>query len=140
MKDGKARGFTWPIYAKSVITFPCPEMPARGPGAYEIRGLAWSGLGRINQVDVSLDGGINWTRARLQEPVLSKALTKFTLEWRWDGRPALLQSRAIDETGFVQPTLAELRQVRGTNSVYNNNSIQTWQVKPDGSVFNVQLA
>jgi sulfane dehydrogenase subunit SoxC len=62
------------------------------------------------------------------------------LEWRWDGRPALLQSRAIDETGFVQPTLAELRQVRGTNSVYNNNSIQTWQVKPDGSVFNVQLA
>ena len=105
MKDGKARGFTWPIYAKSVITFPCPEMPAGGPGMYEIRGLAWSGLGRINQVDVSLDGGINWSRARLQEPVLPKALTKFTLEWRWDGRPALLQSRAVDETGFVQPDL-----------------------------------
>ena len=72
--------------------------------------------------------------------MLSKSLTKFTFEWRWDGKPALLQSRAIDETGFVQPTLAELRGVRGTNGVYNNNSIQTWQVKPDGSVFNVQLA
>jgi len=140
MKDGKARGFTWPIFAKSVITFPCPEMSVKGPGLYEIRGLAWSGLGKVKQVDVSLDGGINWTRARLHEPVLPKALSKFTLEWRWDGRPALLQSRAEDETGFVQPTLAELRQVRGTNGIYNNNSIQTWQVKPDGSVFNVQLA
>ncbi len=140
MKDGKARGFTWPIFAKSVITFPCPEMPAKGPGVYEIRGLAWSGNGSVKQVDVSLDGGINWTRARLQGPVLPKALTKFTLEWRWDGQPALLQSRAMDDTGFVQPTLAELRAVRGTNGIYNNNSIQTWQVKPDGSVFNVQLA
>jgi len=140
MADGKARGFTWPIYAKSVITYPCPEMPAKGPGIYEIRGLAWSGLGRVAGVDVSVDGGMNWTRARLHDPVLSKALTKFTLEWRWDGKPAMLQSRAVDETGFVQPTLAELRRVRGTNGVYNNNSIQTWQVKPDGSVFNVQLA
>lgn len=140
MADGTARGFTWPIYAKSVITFPCPEMPAKGPGIYEIRGLAWSGLGKVAQVDVSLDGGVNWAHARLHGPVLPKALTKFTLEWRWDGRPAMLQSRAVDETGFVQPTLAELRRVRGTSAVYNNNSIQTWQVKPDGSVFNVQLA
>jgi sulfane dehydrogenase subunit SoxC len=139
MPDGKARGFTWPIYAKSVITFPCPEIPPKGPGYYEIRGLAWSGLGRIKQVDVSLDGGSNWSRARLQEPVLPKALTRFTLDWRWDGRPTLLQSRAMDETGFVQPTLAELRAIRGTNAVYNNNSIQTWQVKADGSVFDVQL-
>jgi sulfane dehydrogenase subunit SoxC len=139
MPDGKARGFTWPIYAKSVITFPCPEMPARGPGVYEIRGFAWSGLGKVKQVDVSVDGGINWRHAELQAPVLSKALTRFTTEWRWDGKPALLQSRAMDDTGFVQPTLAELRQVRGVNPIYNNNSIQTWQVKPDGSVFNVQL-
>ena len=139
MPNGKARGFTWPIYAKSVITFPCPEMPPKGPGIYEIRGLAWSGLGRIKQVDISLDGGISWAHARLHDPVLPKALTKFTMEWRWDGRPAMLQSRAIDETGFVQPTIAELRSMRGTNAVYNNNSIQTWQLKADGSVFNVQL-
>ena len=140
MEDGKIRGFTWLIYAKSVITFPCPEMPVKGPGLYEIRGFAWTGKGKITQVDVSTDGGVNWQRARLQEPVLSKALTRFTHEWRWDGKPALLMSRAVDETGFVQPTIAELRAARGVNGIYNNNSIQTWQVKPDGSVFDVQLA
>jgi sulfane dehydrogenase subunit SoxC len=91
-------------------------------------------------VDVSFDGGANWKRAQLEEPVLPKALTRFTLEWRWDGKPVLLQSRAVDETGYVQPTIAQLRTVRGVNGVYNNNSIQTWQVKADGSVFNVQLA
>ena len=140
MADGSVRGFTWLIYAKSVITFPCPEKPAKGPGIYEIRGLAWSGKGKIKAVDISTDGGMNWQRARLEEPVLSKALTRFTHEWRWDGKPALLQSRAVDETGFVQPTIAQLRAVRGVNGIYNNNSIQTWQVKPDGSVVDVQLA
>jgi len=140
MADGTVRGFTWLIYAKSVITFPCPEKPLKGPGIYEIRGFAWSGKGRIAHVDVSFDGGVNWERAKLQEPVLPKALTRFTHAWRWDGKPALLQSRAVDETGFVQPTIGELRAVRGVNGIYNNNSIQTWQVKPDGSVFDVQLA
>jgi len=102
--------------------------------------LAWTGNGKIKRVDVSTDGGVNWQTARLHEPVLSKALTKFTLPWRWEAQPALLESRVIDETGYVQPTITELRASRGTNSVYHNNSIQTWQVKPDGSVFDVQLA
>ncbi len=139
MPDGKSRGFTWLIDAKSVITFPCPEVPLSGPGLYEIRGLAWTGNGRIKEVHVSTDGGANWRQAELKEPVLSKALTRFTIPWRWDGKPAFLESRAVDETGFVQPTLAALRKVRGTSSVYHNNSIQTWQVKPDGSVYDVQL-
>jgi sulfane dehydrogenase subunit SoxC len=140
MPDGSARGFTWVIDAKSVITFPCPEKPLASPGLYEIRGLAWSGSGKVNRVDVSADGGVNWQSAQLHEPVLSKSLTKFTLAWRWDGKPALLESRAIDDTGYVQPTIAQLREQRGSNSVYHNNSIQTWQIKPDGSVFDVQLA
>ena len=140
MADGTSHGFTWVNEAKSVITFPCPEKPLSGAGLYEIRGLAWSGRGKVKAVDVSLDGGVNWQRADLQEPVLSKALTRFTLPWRWDGKPALLESRAVDETGYVQPTIAQLRKLRGTNSIYHNNSIQTWQVKPDGSVFDVQLA
>jgi len=140
MANGKARGFTWPIFAKSVITDPCPEMPLKGAGIYEVRGFAWSGNGTIRHVDVSFDGGVNWTRARLQEPVLRKALTRFTAEWRWNGKPALLQSRVVDDTGYVQPTIAELRAVRGVNGIYNNNAIQTWQVKPDGKVYDVQLA
>ena len=138
MPDGKSRGFTWLIDAKSVITFPCPEKPLSGAGLYEIRGLAWSGAGKVKEVHVSTDGGVNWQKAELKEPILSKALTKFVYPWRWDGKPALLESRVIDETGFVQPTIVELRKIRGTNSVYHNNSIQTWQVKPDGSVFDVQ--
>jgi sulfane dehydrogenase subunit SoxC len=140
MPDGSARGFTWALDAKSVITFPCPEKPLRGAGRYEIRGLAWTGNGTIRQVDVSVDGGVNWQHARLHEPVLPKALTRFSFDWRWDGKPALLEARAIDSTSYVQPTIAELRHVRGTNSVYHNNAIQTWQVKADGSVFDVQLA
>ncbi|WP_275246336.1 sulfite dehydrogenase [[Pseudomonas] carboxydohydrogena] len=139
MPDGKSRGFTWLIDAKSVITFPCPEVPLSGPGLYEIRGLAWTGNGKIKEVHVSTDGGANWRQAELKEPVLSKALTRFAIPWRWDGKPAFLESRAVDETGFVQPTLAALRKIRGTNSVYHNNSIQTWQVKPDGSIYDVQL-
>jgi sulfane dehydrogenase subunit SoxC len=140
MPDGTSRGFTWLMDAKSVVTFPCPEKPLDGPGLYEIRGLAWTGNGKVKRVDVSTDGGVNWQTARLHDPVLSKALTRFSLPWRWDGSPALVASRVIDETGYVQPTIAELRAKRGSNSVYHNNSIQTWQVKPDGSVFNVQLA
>ena len=139
MPDGTARGFTWVMDAKSVITFPCPEKPLAGAGLHEIRGLAWTGNGKVKRVDVSTDGGINWQTAILHDPVLSKALTKFTLPWRWDGKPALLQSRVMDETGYVQPTIAMLRQKRGSNSVYHNNVIQTWQVKPDGSVVDVQL-
>src|SRR5665213_2297207 len=140
MPDGTSRGFTWLIDAKSVITFPCPEKPLAVPGLYEIRGLAWTGNGKVKRVDVSADGGVNWQTARLHEPVLSKALTRFTLPWRWDGQPVFLQSRVIDETGYVQPTIVELRKQRGSNSVYHNNSIQTWQVKADGSVFDVELA
>jgi sulfane dehydrogenase subunit SoxC len=139
MPDGTARGFTWVLDAKSVITFPCPETPVRSPGLYEARGLAWSGQGKVKRVDVSFDGGVNWYAAELKEPILPKALTRFAIPWRWEGQPALLESRAVDETGYVQPTIAQLRKVRGTNSVYHNNSIQTWQIKPDGSVHDVQL-
>jgi sulfane dehydrogenase subunit SoxC len=141
MPSGRAREFTWVMGTKSVITFPCPEKPLhRGKGLYEISGLAWTGRGKIKRVDVSIDGGVNWRTAQLQQPVRDKALTRFRIEWQWDGGPALLQSRAIDETGDVQPTLQQLRAVRGENSIYHNSSIQTWQVKRDGSVNDVQLS
>lgn len=140
LSDGTARGFTWIMDAKSVITSPCPEMPLRGgKGIYQIEGLAWTGRGKVRAVDVSTDGGRNWQQARLSEPVMSKALTRFALEWKWDGSSALIQSRVTDETGYVQPTLTQLKAIRGTNSIYHKNSIQTWKINPDGSVDNVQL-
>ena len=109
-------------------------------GFYNISGLAWSGRGRIAKVDVSVDGGRNWRPARLESPVMSKCLTRFNLDWVWDGKPALVQSRATDETGHVQPTYAQLRAVRGSRSIYHNNAIQTWLVQDGGEVKNVQLA
>ena len=135
MPNGKARQFTFNMEAKSVITRPSGgQQITGGPGFYEISGVAWTGHGKIRKVEVSTDGGQRWQEAQLQEPVLSKALVRFRLPWTWDGGPALLQSRAVDETGYVQPRLKELVDVRGVNSFYHNNGIHTWSVSPGGKV------
>ncbi len=139
LPSGKARQFTFVQEAKSVITSPCPEKPLRHKGPVIVTGLAWSGEGRVKRVDVSFDGGRNWQPAKLKGPILSKALTRFEIPWEWHGQEALLQSRTIDETGYVQPSYQQLRALRGTNSMYHNNAIQTWQVRANGEVDNVQL-
>lgn len=140
MPDGSSRQYTWIQEAKSVITSPSGGQHLLDKGGYyQITGLAWSGRGKVKRVDVSTDGGRNWRTAVLQEPILSKALTRFRLDWHWDGSPALLQSRCIDETGYVQPKMRQLREVRGTRSIYHNNAIQTWQIDAEGKVHNVQV-
>ncbi len=139
MPDGTHRQFTSIQECKSVITSPSGGQKLLERGYYSVTGLAWSGRGRVRRVDVSTDGGRNWRSARLERPVLPKALTRFNLDWTWDGGPALLQSRAIDETGYVQPKLAQLRAVRGARSIYHNNAIQSWQVAASGDVSNVQV-
>lgn len=139
MPDGMHRQYTWVQEVKSVITSPSGGMKLLDRGYYQITGLAWSGRGKVKRVDVSTDGGRSWRQARLQEPVLTKALTRFRFDWNWDGSPAFLQSRAVDETGHIQPTMAALRAVRGTRSIYHNNAIQTWNVQPSGEVWGVQL-
>jgi sulfane dehydrogenase subunit SoxC len=123
--------------AKSAITFPSGGQRLPGPGLYEISGLAWSGRGLVRRVEVSTDAGRTWREARLQAPVLRFAHTRFGLDWRWDGRETVLQSRCTDETGYVQPSLRDLVQVRGLESHYFNNAIQSWKVTSDGSVHNV---
>ena len=138
MPDGRARQFTWVQETNSVVTSVCPENSLQTKGYHELEGVAWSGRGKIKRVDVSFDGGVSWRVARLKGLVLDKALTRFSFDWRWDGAPALIQSRAIDETGYVQPTLAQLREVRGVNSIYHKNSIHTWQLSATGEVKNVQ--
>ncbi|HYF60861.1 MAG TPA: sulfite dehydrogenase [Burkholderiaceae bacterium] len=140
MPDGRHRQYTSIQECKSVVTMPSGGQVLLDRGFYTISGLAWSGRGRIRGVDVSVDGGRNWRPARLETPVMSKCLTRFSLDWTWDGRPALIQSRAVDETGYVQPTGRQLRAVRGTRSIYHNNAIQTWQVQENGEVRNVHLA
>lgn len=139
--DGIARKWTWEMDAKSVITSPSPQSPIRhGTGPLVITGLAWSGRAPVTAVDVSLDGGINWVTARLNGHQHDKALVRFYLDTDWDGREMLLQSRARDATGYVQPTKDALRAVRGMNSIYHNNGIQTWLVTPDGKAENVEVS
>jgi sulfane dehydrogenase subunit SoxC len=136
MPGGSAREFTFYMEAKSIITRPSGGQKLATPGFHEISGIAWSGHGKIRRVDVSIDDGKNWQEAQLQEPVLTRALTRFTLPWHWDGQPAVIQSRATDETGYVQPTLAELLTVRGDNSYYHNNAIWPWHIAANGEVTN----
>jgi sulfane dehydrogenase subunit SoxC len=138
MPDGTMRQYTSIQECKSVITSPSGGQVLLDKGYYNVSGLAWSGRGRVKRVDVSADGGRNWRTARLETPVLPKALTRFNIDWTWDGSPAILQSRAIDETGFVQPRINQLRAVRGTRSIYHNNAIQSWKVEESGEVSNVQ--
>jgi sulfane dehydrogenase subunit SoxC len=139
MPDGRHRQFTSVQECKSVITTPSGAQTLLDKGFYNVTGLAWSGRGAIKRVDVSADGGRNWRTARLEGPVLNKALTRFNIDWVWDGSPAVLQSRAMDSTGYVQPKINQLRAVRGTKSIYHNNAIQSWRVAENGEVSNVQM-
>ena len=138
--DGLHRQYTSIQECKSVVTTPSGGQVLLDKGFYNITGLAWSGRGKVKRVDVSVDGGRNWRTARLESPVLTKALTRFNLDWIWDGKPAIIQSRAMDDTGFVQPTYKQLRTVRGTRSIYHNNAIQSWLVQESGEVKNVQVS
>ncbi len=141
LENGKARRFTWEMDCKSVITNPSPQAPLKHKsGQTVITGLAWSGRGTIKRVDVSLDGGRNWIPARLDGPSLDKSLHRFYYDFDWNGEPLLLQSRAVDSTGQIQPTKTELRNARGYNSIYHNNAIQTWHLKKTGEVENVEVS
>ncbi len=140
MPDGLHRQYTSTQECKSVVTTPSGGQVLLDKGFYNISGLAWSGRGRVKRVDVSVDGGRNWRSARLETPVMSKCLTRFNLDWVWDGRAAIVQSRATDETGYVQPNYHQLRAARGTRSIYHNNAIQSWLVQETGEVKNVQLS
>ena len=135
--DGKARQFTFVMGVKSVITRPAIGTKMHGPGWYEISGIAWSGAGKVRKVEVSTDGGASWRDATLQEPVVAKSVTRFRLPWEWNGQRALLQSRATDETGRVQPARAAWEVQYMPRQRYHNNSIQTWAIDADGSIANV---
>jgi sulfane dehydrogenase subunit SoxC len=138
MPNGKARWFTFVMEAKSVITRPAGGQILEGPGFYDITGLAWSGRGAIRRVEVSTDEGKSWQDAGLSAPVLPKAVTRFSLPWRWDGGQTNLQSRCTDDTGYTQPTREELIAVRGTipgpDGFNHYNGIKIWYVHGDGSV------
>src|SRR5712692_2337242 len=146
LPGGKAYRFYFLQEVKSFITHPSPGLALNGPGFYEISGIAYSGNGRISKVMVSADGGRSWAQAALQEPVHSKAFTRFRVPWRWDGGAAVLQSRAWDEAGYSQPTRAQFVAVRGQTAKVpavtaypsqHYNAITSWSIERSGEVKHV---
>lgn len=136
LPGGIARQFSFVMEAKSIITAPSGGQKLSSPGFHEITGLAWSGSGKIARVEVSVDGGETWADATLQDPVMHICLTRFRFPWTWDGKPVTILSRATDETGYVQPTIAQLEAVRGKNSTYHNHAIQPWAITETGEIKN----
>lgn len=137
LPSGKARMFTFVMEAKSLITSPSSNQTLKGPNVYQIRGLAWSGRGKIVKVDVSADGGASWTQAHLDEPIMPYCFTRFRMPWSWSGKPAVLKSRATDETDYVQPERDVLIQERGREGYFHYNAIVSWAVDEDGAVSHV---
>ena len=139
LQDRSSYQFTFPMGTKSLITSPSGQMTLNQPGIYQVTGIAWSGRGSIRQVEVSADGGKTWAEAAIQGHQLDRALTRFTIPWEWDGGDAILQSRATDSRGNLQPTRDEVIASRGTLSFYHNPCIQSWQVDPTGEISNVYV-
>ncbi len=137
MPGGKWRIFSFEMECKSVITRPSGGMKLAGPGVYEIQGFAWSGRGRITAVDVTLDGGKNWQEATVESPALDKMLTRFRFRWNWNASPAVIASRAVDSTGYVQPTVEDIKKVRAiVGFVQHHNGVFPWAVGGSGEVKN----
>ncbi len=134
LPSGKARQFGVMMEAKSIITRPSGGQHLPAPGYYDITGIAWSGRAHVNAVEVSTDGGKNWKKAELQEPVLKHSLVRFRMPWTWDGNPAMIGSRCIDESGYVQPTNEELVAVRGLAAYHHHNGIKWWNVQSNGDL------
>jgi sulfane dehydrogenase subunit SoxC len=134
LPNDTARQFSFVVDAKSIITAPSYPAKLTAHGWWPIRGIAWTGRGKIDRVDVSTDGGASWTQAEIIGPVLPYAHARFQLMWKWDGKPARLMSRAIDETGYAQPTLAAFTKARGSGTDYHFNYIRAWDVAADGTV------
>lgn len=139
LADGRSRKHTFVMDAKSVVTNPSPQAPLKYKGRNVLSGFAWSGRGAVARVDVTFDGGRNWQTARIDGPVLDKSMVRFYVDFDWSGQEMMVQSRAMDSTGYVQPTKDELRAVRGVNSIYHNNGIQTWLVRSNGETENVEI-
>ena len=88
---------------KSLITHPATGHRT-ADGEIEVRGHAWTGEGRVDRVDLSIDFGATWQRASLDEPVNAYA-------WQnWRAAVSMAQqgyyevwARATDSRGVSQP-------------------------------------
>jgi len=141
-RTGKAIQHFYPLEVNSIITSPCPEKPwteLKKGDIVEIEGIAWSGKGTISAVDITFDGGKNWVEAKLKGLVLPKAWTRFSYLYKYEGKPLLLASRSVDDSGDVQPTINQEKKIIGVEGVYHRNPINTWQITEKGEVHNAHI-
>ena len=89
---------------KSVIAWPS-ESERVGLGTpHTVFGFAWSGFGRIDRVEVSVDSGGTWSAAQLIDGQGPLAWTRWEYTWTPSAAgQAILAARAIDSAGNVQP-------------------------------------
>jgi sulfane dehydrogenase subunit SoxC len=133
LPDGTHRQYSIVQEVKSVITAPSGGQKLIGKGYYEITGLAWSGRGRVRRVDVSTDGG-RTGRWRLQEPRYDQGAARTRRTGGTHGAAA----EAARSTRRTRAAHATVACSQGTRSIYRQG-IQTWQVDPNGEVWNVQV-
>ena len=140
---GKAIQHFYANEVNSTVTSPSPEIDWKDLNdgdLVEIEGLAWSGMGTITGVDFSLDGGKNYTEAKLKGLVLPKSWTRWSYMHTYKkGDQLLLTSRAMDDAGYIQPTIDQEVSVMGVESVYHRNAVETWEVTATGEVNHVQI-
>ena len=141
--DGKAIQHFYANEVNSTVTHPSPEKPwtdLEDGQLVEIQGLAWSGMGTITAVDISLDGGRTYTEASLKGLVLPKCWTRFSYMHRFKkGEVLQLTTRAIDDAGYIQPTVDEETGMVGVEGVYHRNAVETWEVTADAKVNHIQI-
>jgi sulfane dehydrogenase subunit SoxC len=140
LADGRSRRHTWVMDAKSVVTNPSPQAPLKHKGPNVLTGLAWSGRGSDQARRCLASMAANWRRRASTARCCRCRLTRFYVDFDWNGQELMVQSRAMDSTGYVQPTKDALRKVRGLNSIYHNNGIQTWLVRANGETENVEIS
>jgi sulfane dehydrogenase subunit SoxC len=141
--SGKAIQHFYANEVNSTVVSPSPEKPwtdLKDGDVVEIEGLAWSGMGTITGVDLSFDGGKNYVEAKLKGLVLPKSWTRWSYIHKYKkGEVLLLSSRAMDDAGYIQPSIDEEVSIMGVESVYHRNAIETWEVTSTGKVNHVQI-
>ena len=141
--NNKITWFQFEMPPQSCILRPSSGQQLTRHGFQEIRGIAWSGGGKIVKVEVTVDGGKTWKLAQLQGPVYSKAHARFVFPWTWNGEEVIIASRCTDERGSTQPTTPEAARARGldlqdfkTANVQRNAIVQPWKIDRDGRITN----
>jgi DMSO/TMAO reductase YedYZ molybdopterin-dependent catalytic subunit len=108
----------WEMNVKSWINSPAPETGSVAAGMVQIKGVAFGGINAVKAVDVSIDDGRTWRRARFVGPDMGRyAWRQFVLPVKLEPGTYTIACVATDADGKRQPE----ERLENTGG-YNNNS------------------